>query len=427
LLRPACPVGRLVSQTAIRVENINGMRYMRLLKFLLLLFYAQPLFAQVNKAPAYPLITHDPYFSIWSMSDTLNASPTKHWTGVDQPLTGLIKVDGKTYRVIGSESMEYENVVPATDVQSYTVKYTEANPAVGWENETFNDANWKTGKAPFTDDKSTPGTGWFSKNIWVRRSFTLDKVDYNKWFLKIKHDDNTEVYLNGEKIYSYVGWLGRFENIPIEDAIKQKLKKGKNVLAIHVANTAGGAYLDAGIVTQPVIKKNEAIMNAEQKKVTLNATQTIYDFTCGPVDATLTFTSPLLLKDLDILSRPVSYITYLVKSNDGNIHDVEVYFGASTNIATNTPAQEVVAQKYNSAQLNILKAGTKEQPVLQKKGDDLRIDWGYMYVAVPASAQARQYISTDWQALPSFTSTSANNSNVRRGKKSCFKYFSCFG
>ena len=48
---------------------------------------------------AIPLITVDPYFSIWSMSDTLYGGVTKHWSGRRNPMTaGLemsIKVQSK--------------------------------------------------------------------------------------------------------------------------------------------------------------------------------------------------------------------------------------------------------------------------------------------------------------------------------------------
>lgn len=370
----------------------------KLLTFCFAIFTSSSI-AQMHKAPAYPLITHDSYFSIWSMTDTLNAAPTKHWTGDDQPMTGMIKVDGKIYRVLGKEAKTFENILPSSDDQSYTVKYAETQPLEGWQNVPFNDASWKTGKAPFSDNITAGGTLWKTKELWVRRTFNLTKTDFNKPFLKLKHDDNIEVYLNGKKVYEKIGWIHKFEFLPLD---KADLKNGRNVLAIHIANTAGGAFLDAGIVNEPPIKRDANIIQAEQKDVTINATQTIYEFTCGPVDATLTFTSPLLLKDLDVLARPVSYITYSVKANDRKQHNVELYFGASTDIAVNVPTQEVVTKKYATSNLNILKAGTKAQPVLQEKGDDLRIDWGYMYVAVPSSEKAVQYINTTSQAVPSF-------------------------
>jgi len=368
---------------------------------LCLIFFCHQAFAQMHKAPAYPLITHDTYFSIWSMTDTLNASPTKHWTGADQPMIGMIKVDGKIYRVMGNESKTYQNILATSDEQAYTVKYTETKPNDGWQDISFNDAAWKSGKAPFSDNKSTAGTNWNTKDLWMRRTFNITRTDFNKLFLKLNHDDNIEVYLNGAKVYEKTGWIHKFEYIPLNET---SLKKGKNVLAIHIANSAGGAFLDAGIVDEPAPKNDPKIIQAEQKSVTINATQTIYDFACGPVDVTLTFTSPLLLNDLDILSRPVSYITYSVKSNDRKQHNVQLYFGASTNIAVNVPTQEVITKKYATSNLNILKAGTKEQAVLQKKGDDLRIDWGYMYVAIPSSEKGVQYISTALQADPSFVS-----------------------
>jgi hypothetical protein len=88
---------------------------------------------------------------------------------------------------------------------------------------------------------------------------------------------------------------------------------------------------------------------------------------------------------------------------------VQVYFGASTDIAVNTPAQPVRADKYTAEGLAILKAGSLEQPVLKKKGDDLRIDWGYMYVAA-AGKNIVQSISTTVSPASLFAGTGSGAS-----------------
>ena len=349
-------------------------------------------FAQLQKAPAYPLITHDPYFSIWSFTDELNASSTKHWTGTDHSLNGILKVDGIPYRFMGQNIQPLQTILPASDEASYACQFTETSPLGDWTNISYDDSKWATGKAPFSDDKDEAKTLWKSKDIWIRRSFSLANINLNKLFLKLHHDDNIEVYLNGDKIYSCNCWNGKFENHPIDDVVKNKLKKGKNVLAIHCANTAGGAWLDAGLLNEPKQTNNNNIRLAHQNSVDVKATQTVYAFTCGAVDLTLTFTSPLLINDLTILSRPVSYISCKVNSNDGNTHEAQLYFTASSDLASNNPSQEMTASQYTANELSIIKVGTTAQPILQKKGDDLRIDWGYLYIAAKANGISKQEI-----------------------------------
>ena len=367
--------------------------------------------AQQFRAPAYPLVTHDPYFSIWSTTDQLTASATKHWTGTDHPLIGLVKVDGTIYRFLGDKDKPFKTIIPAADETNYEAVYTETIPADDWNSIYFNDTQWKKGMAPFGDNKSVDKTLWLGRNIWVRRSFITDEnIAAKKIFLKLQHDDNVEVYLNGEMVFKKTGWTGKYIYLPISDVIKQKIKKGKNVLAIHAENTAGGAKLDAGIVEEPGDVKEVAVKIADQKSVTINATQTIYTFVCGKADLTLSFTSPLLATDLNLMSRPVTYINVAVKSNDGAAHDVQLYLGASTDIAINTASQEVKAEKYTAKGLSILKAGTIAQPVLQKRGDDLRIDWGYMYVAVPSAAGVQQSVSAARNLAESFTQPAAGAS-----------------
>ena len=367
----------------------------------LMLSMAYHVYAQTEKAPAYPLITHDPYFSIWSATDQLTASSTRHWTGTDQPLNGIIKVDGKMYRFMGNNSKAYTVLLPTTEEKDYQIQYTETEPSNGWMESSFSDQSWKKGAAPFGDDESRAKTKWKSKDLWVRRTFEVHSKSLDKVYLKLNHDDNVEVFINGQEVYHAKGWTNKFVYLPIPNAASV-LKQGRNVMAIHVANTAGGAWLDAGIVQESKLKPENDMMTATQNNVTVSATQTFYQFRAGPIDLDLRFTSPLLMNDLNLLSRPVSYIQYKVASNDRKSHDVQVYFGASSRIAVNVPSQEVTASQYNYEHLGILKAGTKDQPVLAKKGDDLRIDWGYMYVAVPKSYDAKQYITTSANSVSSF-------------------------
>ncbi len=346
--------------------------------------------AQQTQAPAYPLITHDPYFSIWSNTDKLTDLPTRHWTGTDHSLTGVLEVDGKQYRFLGNQPDAYEAILPAGDAEHYTARYTESKPAADWTSVSFDDTSWKTGQAPFGNIDGISKTRWESRDIWMRRTFTLENTDLDGALLKLQYDDDVEVFLNGTRIYTANCCAGKYKLIPLTPEMKSLLKKGRNLFAVHVVNTGGGALLDVGIVRKinPVADPNKLV--AQQQSVQVTATSTLYTFTCGAVALDLTFTSPLLMDDLTVLSRPVSYITAGVRALDGKAHKVKINLTASSDIAVNTPAQEVQAIQYEQNGLKILKAGTSEQPVLKKRGDDLRIDWGYMYVAVKASPGVSQ-------------------------------------
>jgi hypothetical protein len=122
-----------------------------------------------------------------------------------------------------------------------------------------------------------------------------------------------------------------------------------------------------------------------QTVVEVLPTRTIYSFEGAGVKLTLTFMTAALPEDIDLLSRPVTYVTYAFQSADGNAHDVAIHFDASGELAVNERKQEVVATSVRVNGLETLRIGSKEQPVLAKAGDDLRIDWGYLYLAADAS------------------------------------------
>lgn len=207
--------------------------------------------AQAQRPPAVPLVAHDPYFSIWSMADHLTDEPTRHWTGAPQPLYGLARIDGTTYRFMGT------------------------NP----------------------------------------RGSTLPAMD--------------------------------------------------------------------------------------QTSLEVTPTRSIYTFQAAQVRLTVTFFTPAFPHDLDVLSRPVTYLSFTASSTAP--HDVTLLIDVDPVIAVNTPDEPVTWSRLRAPGLTLLNVGSRDQRVLNRPGDNLRIDWGYFHLVVPHTSAAETALSSD--ALSSFVST----------------------
>ena len=196
-----------------------------------------------ERPPAVPLVTHNPYFSIWSMNDKLTDGPTRHWTGVEQPMAGIARIDGKAYRFMGPDPEEL--------------------PAM------------------------------------------------------------------------------------------------------------------------------------EQTSLTVEATHTRYTFRAGGVELGVEFFSPVIASDLDLVSRPVTYLTWTAKATDGASHRVEVLLDVDPVIAVNDASELVTTARQRTAALDVLSVGSRDQNVLNRSGDNVRIDWGYFHLAVPKDEHAETAIAAD--------------------------------
>ena len=339
------------------------------------------------RAPAYPLINQDPYISTWSFADKLYDENPKHWTGTPRQFVGAIRVDGKVYRFMGLDEVPIIPVINPGDYENWESKFTEDQPAAGWERPSFDDSSWKPGKGPFGTRVVDPATRWRSKDIWVRREITLTSdISGSELILKYSYDDYAEIYVNGTLAVRTDSIAKINQYIALNEAVIKSLKQGKNIITAHAHNEAGMDFLDFGIV-----KKSDYKMKfpetATQKSVNLLPTQTWYTFECGPVSLELIFTCPFLPDDLYLFSRPVDYITWQVRSNDSKTHSVQVYIEATPEWTVNSISQPVKSERFSEKGITFLKTGTIEQPVLVKKGDDLRIDWGYLYLAAKSDEE----------------------------------------
>lgn len=135
----------------------------------------------------------------------------------------------------------------------------------------------------------------------------------------------------------------------------------------------GEAFRFMGLGDEPVI---------EQTDFTYNALSTYYTFRNEKIELKLCFTTPLLPDDLALLSRPVSYLRACALSADGKKHTVSMKITASEELCLDTAGQsDVLCADAALADMACICMGNTEQTVLNRSGDDLRIDWGYFYLA----------------------------------------------
>ena len=143
-------------------------------------------------------------------------------------------------------------VIPTSQTEPQTWRFTTAKPADGWEKPDFDDASWKEAPGGF-GEPSTPGskvrTEWKGPDIWLRREIELPKAKLDGLALSIHHDEDAEIFLNGKLIAAVKGYTTEYTAVPLDQkALAAAVDPGENVLAVHCHQTGGGQYIDVGLV-----------------------------------------------------------------------------------------------------------------------------------------------------------------------------------
>ncbi|MBQ1634453.1 MAG: DUF4964 domain-containing protein, partial [Bacteroidaceae bacterium] len=290
------------------------------------------------RLPAVPLVVNDPYFSVWSTYDQLTDGPTRHWTEHEKPLLGLLRVDGTVYRFLGAQQeFILSSIAPMADEEQWEGLAAYEVQGNGWQAEDYAATGWARQKAAWgSTDHRYVKTRWSCEpgDVYIRRDVELTANQLQEdLYLKYSHDDVFELYINGtEVVNTGFTWVDNVV-LHLNDSLKSLFHEGRNVIAAHCHNTIGSQYADFGLYKN-VRPKGVIAEPAVQKSVDVLATNTYYTFACGPVELDVVFTAPMLIDDYDLLSVPVNYISYQVRSTDGKKHDVQFYLGA-------TPLQSV--------------------------------------------------------------------------------------
>ncbi|MFO0943464.1 MAG: DUF1793 domain-containing protein, partial [Pirellulales bacterium] len=169
---------------------------------------------------------------MWQKYATMDKSGSSGWAKMPEP--------PKTISIVptGAEA----------DGASATFRFTTTQPADNWNQTAFDESSWKTGPGGF-GSKQTPGAPvksvWNSSDIWLRRSINVSELPKGRIALRLWHDEDVEVYINGKLVVELSGYTTGYELVDIKSEL---LPIGESVVAIHCRQSTGGQFIDFGIV-----------------------------------------------------------------------------------------------------------------------------------------------------------------------------------
>ena len=203
------------------------------------------------------------------IGEGLAAAVYTQTTDVEIEVNGLMTYDRAMIKMNAKKAAEankrlylpppiLKTIVPTSQKERQTWRYTTSKPADGWQKPGFDDSAWQKGPGGF-GTKGTPGTvvrtEWKTSDIWIRRTFELDDTELSGSQLVIHHDEDAEVYINGRLIKKLEGYTTSYVRTTLDEKAQRVLQAGTNCIAIHCRQTTGGQYIDAGLVDvieQPV-------------------------------------------------------------------------------------------------------------------------------------------------------------------------------
>lgn len=168
----------------------------------------------------------------------------------------VIKMDPETVAGINRKLYrpppEIQTLMPTAETEAQIWRYTTEQPDGDWQTSEFDDSSWNQAYGGFGTE-GTPGavigTEWTGSDIWIRRPFELRGDGFQDLYLRIHHDEDAEVYLNGIPAAEVTGYTTSYTLVPVSRKAQRALRSGaKNVIAVHCHQTGGGQYIDVGLV-----------------------------------------------------------------------------------------------------------------------------------------------------------------------------------